>query len=186
MRENEDLFSNLITSIASLDRGDYAFLWNGASWEYFFLWRSYNDLYEIRRVEQIDSQDLKDKAWDDFDALEAWKDDVRDWYTESSYCDWKEDVDIWDYKSEWDYYWAPEQECEILYKLGLWDDEENDYNDDDEYLYEEYWGEFSKENVERLLNYLRSNKYKNQKLLDDMCNHFWLNEITFLDCEDIR
>ena len=174
----------LHTCIENIEEYGYAFIGKCWSYQFFFLYRDHSWELKIKKVDLLSIDELRDRAREDFDAYETWKEEVADWSTEQGFRDWEDDVSIWDYKDDTDYYWASEDVCSQLDELGYWYGWYNDYHWDD-YLDEENWGNFTKENVENL-GRLLDKQWLNEALLGDMENHFWVREVEFLDCEDIR
>lgn len=168
----------------NIENYSYAFIWRRGDYRFYFLYRNGNWQLCIKCVEWLDEDEIRDKAEQDFDYYAKWVEAVQNWETEDSYRDWQGDTNIWDYENEWDYYGADTEVVKQLNELWLWNDEDDDYYDGN-YLNEEYWGEFSKSNVERLSDIL-DNNCLNNNLLEDMENAFGVKEIQFLDCENIR
>ena len=180
--ETENNF--VFTELSKLQSWDYAYVWYDGT-IYYFLYKSGEDIY-IKQVEELSDTELSDIMWDNFDDYEAWKEAVADGDTEQWYDDRRSDIDIWDQLDSEDYYGVDRDVREQLYDLWLWSDRDSD-SYDDYYLHYCWERTLNKESVERLYGRVDSENYTfNKELWNDLESMYKVNEIEFLNCEDIR
>ena len=163
----------------------YAFLGTDGT-DYFFLCRDNQWELRLKRIQTLEDSDLSDRMWEDFDDYEEWKQAVMNWDTESSYDDWRQDIDIRDYRESWDYYECPYDVPEILHDLGLWSSQ---YDSDNGYYLDTYdTNAVCKESLERYGRNISMNGGQpfNSELWHNLTKGYHINELDFLDCEDIR
>lgn len=172
-----------VESLSVLNDWEYAYV--GRSWWDFFFIRKVWDEYRFKEIETLDDTTMSDRMREDFDDHEAWVSAVRNWETDESYDDWRQDIDIRDECSPWDYHDCPTEIVEILYNLDFWGDEDSD--ECDWYYLDDYntWT-ISRTNMEMLYNKIDTNDFFNQKLWEDLEKKFWYNQVEFLAAEPIR
>lgn len=174
-----------ITNPNDLVQGQYAFL--GADWnDFFFVFRNNQSELCLKWIQTIEDSDISDRMWEDFDDYEEWKDAVQRGDTEDSYDNRRQDIDIREYKSSGDYYDCPSDVPDILYDLDLWN---STYDSDNWYYLDTYdTSVVCKASLERYgRNIVMDWSYPfNSELWYNLSKDYHINELEYLDCEDIR
>lgn len=161
-----------------------AYLWQ--NWEtYYFLRRGGDWNLSVYEVTIKSEDDIRDEMRDDFDAKDERIEQVRCWNTEQGYDDWYNDVNIYDYCAEWDYYWTAEDITEQLNDLGFWWSATDDYYRY-QYLCEDRRWALDKSMAERLMRAIDWDGTTNERLMDEIKSLYHMNELEFLECENIR
>lgn len=174
-----------VESLNELELGQAAFLWMNGS-DYYFLVKTGEDEYIIKEIETLEDSDISDRMREDFDDHEAWVNAVRNWDTDDSYDNWRQDIDIWEECDSSNYYECGQKFIEILYNLWMWsyDDDACDHNG--YYLDEYYTWTVSTQILETVYSRFDRNQEFNQKLWSELENKYGVNQVQYLDCEDIR
>lgn len=170
--------------LASMNVWDYAYL--GRSWDdYFFIKKmDGKDEYVVKEIATLSDETIADRMRDDFDAHDAWVDAVRNWDTDESYDSWQQDIDIWDELDSSNYYSCPDEIVDILYNIWLWSSE---YASDDWYYLDvDQSYTLTRERLDRLFNYIDTDKEFNSNLWNDIESKFGVHQVEFLAAEPIR
>lgn len=172
-----------ITHPDQLVHWQYAFLGTDGT-DYFFLFRNSQWELKLRWIQTLEDSDISDRMWEDFDDYEERKQAVQNWDTEDSYDNRRQDIDIRDYRDSWDYYDCPSDVPDILYDLNLWDSQ---YDSNNGYYLDTYdTNAVCKESLERYGRNINMNETFNAELWHNLTKDYHINELEFLDCEDIR